>query len=390
MRRISVSPRPDWQATVESQGLSIHTLDGRTYWDESVCYLFTGQEIQILESCTSTLYSLCVEAADFVIENELWEFFSIPKSFGPWIKDSWDRDQPSLYGRFDLLWDGSSPPKLLEFNADTPTSLVESAVIQWFWLEDRIKQGLAEGWDQFNSIHEKLIESWAEIAATHREPRLHLAAMTDQPEDMMTAVYMLDVARQAGLDSSLIDMSTIGYDSARRQYVDLRNLPIDMIFKLYPWEWMLREEFGRSLALTKTLWIEPPWKMILSNKAILPLLWELFPDHPNLLWSGWEPPDHSIGTYVSKPIFGREGSNVEIRTQSGKILAESEGPYDPDQGPLSKRIYQEFLAVDSFQGKLPMLGAWVVGGEPAGLGIREDDGLITGNFSRFVPHAIAP
>lgn len=330
---------------------------------------------------------MCVEAVGVVVGKGLWDQFSIPPAYANWIRQSWDDDHPSLYGRFDLLWDGTGPIKLLEFNADTPTSLVESAVIQWFWLEDRIASGLAPGWDQFNSIHELLIDSWAEIAAIQEIAHVHVAAMMDQPEDQMTATYMLDVARQAGLEASLIDMASVGYNPARRQFVDLVNDPIDMSFKLYPWEWMLRENFGKSLPLADCKWIEPPWKMIMANKSILPLLWELYPNHPNLLWAGWQPPDSSIETYVIKPIFGREGANIQIVTQSGNTIAEAAGPYS-GKGPLSRVVYQEFAPVNRFNNMLPMLGGWVIGGEPAGLGIREDSGLITGNLSRFVPHAI--
>jgi glutathionylspermidine synthase len=386
MRRQTILPRPGWQKKVEEKGLSIHTIDGRTYWNESACYLFSNHEIETLETATAELFRLCVEATGVVIDRGLWQEFQIPAKYVDWIKQSWEADQPSLYGRFDLAWNGTGPPKLLEFNADTPTSLLEASVIQWFWLEDRLSDGMAKGWDQYNSIHEKLIASWTEIGAMEKMARLHIAAMTDQPEDLMTAVYMLDVARQAGLETAMIDVSTIGYNADRRVFVDQVNDPIDMIFKLYPWEWMLREEFGRQLPFAECLWVEPPWKMIMANKAILPLLWELFPNHPNLLWAGWEKPAAGRFRYVQKPIFGREGSNVSIMDSTGGLLTRAEGPYD--EGPLSRHIFQEFYELPRLGGSYPVLGSWVIGGEPAGLGIREDDGLITGNFSRFVPHAI--
>lgn len=386
MRRIDLKPRPDWQARVEKQGLSIHTLEGRPYWNESACYLFTPDEIDTLEKATTELYRLCVEAAGAVIEKGLWDRFEIAPEYADWITQSWEADQPSLYGRFDLCWDGSGPPKMLEFNADTPTSLLEAAVIQWFWLEDRIADGTGPSWDQWNNMHDLLVASWEEIAAVQRITRLHVTAMTGQPEDLMTAGYIYETARQAGLETSLIDVSAIGFNKFRKIFVDQINDRIEMCFKLYPWEWMLREQFGREVPGTNTLWIEPPWKMIMSNKAILPLLWEMFPDHPNLLWAGWEKPSAAVGDYVSKPIFGREGANVVIESATGGPIASQEGPYG--EGPLSRRVYQACAPLPRFGEVRPVLGAWVIGGEPAGLGIREDDGPITTNFSRFVPHAI--
>jgi len=386
MRRQTLLPRPNWQKKVEAKGLLIHTPEGKPYWNESACYIFSGEEIETLEKATAELYRLCVEAAGVVIDRGLWKEFQIPARYVDWVRQSWDADAPSVYGRFDLAWNGSGPPKLLEFNADTPTSLLEAAVIQWFWLEDRLADGLAMGWDQYNNIHELLIASWTEVGAMERVGKLHIAAMTDQAEDLMTAAYMLDVARQAGLEASIIDMTAIGYNHDRKIYIDQVNDPIDLIFKLYPWEWMLREEFGRQLPDAECLWVEPPWKMIMANKAMLPLLWELFPNHPNLLWAGWDAPSDRRFRYVKKPIFGREGANVTIFDASGGLITSAEGPYS--EGPLSRHIFQEFYDLPRLQGNFPVLGSWVIGGEPAGLGIREDDGLITGNLSRFVPHAI--
>jgi len=135
MRRKLMQPRENWQARVEAKGLEIHTLQGRPYWNESACYLFKSAEIATLEAATTELYRLCVEAAGAVIERGLWDEFGIPREYAGWVAESWEADQPSVYGRFDLAWDGTGPPKMLEYNADTPTSLVEAAVIQWFWLE---------------------------------------------------------------------------------------------------------------------------------------------------------------------------------------------------------------------------------------------------------------
>ncbi|MFM7127796.1 MAG: glutathionylspermidine synthase family protein, partial [bacterium] len=153
MRRQTILPRPNWQKKVEAKGLSIHTPQGKPYWNESACYLFTGDEIETLEKATAELYRLYVEAAGVVIERGLWKEFQIPPRYMDWVRQSWEADAPSVYGRFDLAWNGNGPPKLLEFNADTPTSLLEAAVIQWFWLEDRLAEGLAQGWDQYNNIH---------------------------------------------------------------------------------------------------------------------------------------------------------------------------------------------------------------------------------------------
>src|SRR3954447_8632270 len=166
MIRIPLQTRPNWQATVESQGFHFHTADDAPYWDESVCYCFTAPQIDQLEKATYALNDLCLQAVQHVIDRDLFHLFQIPPQFVPWVVQSWENDEFTLYGRFDLAYDGRNPPKLLEYNADTPTSLLEAAVIQWFWFKDvqanpgGFSTRLPRHLDQFNSLHDRLIEGW--------------------------------------------------------------------------------------------------------------------------------------------------------------------------------------------------------------------------------------
>ena len=383
MLRIATPPRADWTKVVESQGLLFHSIDGEPYWDESAYYLFEAGEIDLIETATYQLNEMCLKAVGDVIENGRLGEFDIPEAFHEFVSRSWQRDEHTIYGRFDLAYDGTGPPKLLEYNADTPTALLEAAVIQWFWFRDLLgSAGVSESdrdrepFDQFNSLHERLIEVWGRIK---REVggRVVFAAMSESLEDVMTVTYLRDTATQAGLKTEFLGVKDIGWHAGRRAFTDLRERAIEILFKLYPWEWMLREKFGRSLPTASTRWLEPPWKMVLSNKAILPVLFELFPESPYLLRAGFE----SIGeTYVVKPIYSREGSNVAI-VQEGRTIAETGGDYTA--GP---HVYQEFHPLPSFEGRYPVVGSWIVNGYACGMGIREDDGLITRNTSRFLPH----
>jgi len=267
-------------------------------------------------------------------------------------------------------YNGVDPPKLLEYNADTPTGLVEAAVAQWFWLKDIDERG-----DQFNSIHERLIDAWK--AARQRDPSpMHFAAMSDQLEDYITVEYLRDTAIQAGFQTQYLHLEQIGWDRARRCFVDMAGAPIVQIFKLYPWEWMLREDFGRHLRTTPLQWFEPPWKMILSCKSILPLLYEKHPDSPFLLPASFEP---MAGSFVRKPVHSREGSNMQV-VVNGAIQEQTGGPYE---GPF---VYQRLAPMRQFDGHYPVFGSWVVEGISCGCGIREGDSLVTTNLSRFVPH----
>ena len=367
MRRETLPPRPDWQAKVEAVGLDFHTTGGQPYWWEAACYAFSAAEIDRLEEATETLHQLCLEAVDRLVTAGDFARRAIPEPFWGWVAESWKRRDPDLYGRFDLAFDGNAPPKLLEYNADTPTALLEAAVVQWYWLED-----LKRGADQFNSIHEKLIAAWGELRRQHpKTDRVHFAGVLDEPEDLRTLDYMRDVCGQAGWRTEQLDIGEIGWNG--RCFSDLAERPIEALFKLYPWEWMLREEFGEYLKRDCAAFVEPPWKMLLSNKAILPLLWEMFPEHPNLLPAFFER-DKLPGACVEKPVHGREGAGV-------RLLAAGEAGCGE-----SGRIYQAICPLAVSDGMHAVIGSWIIGGQAGGIGLREDANPVTTNTSRFVPH----
>jgi glutathionylspermidine synthase len=384
MQRIACPERDDWRLTAEAAGFDFHSIDGERYWDERAYYAFTLDEIERgIEAPTGEIDAMCLELAGRAVDDENYlKRLKIPEAFWPLISQSWHRDDASLYGRIDLCFDGRGPAKLLEYNADTPTSIFEAAVFQWTWLEQAIERRIIPARaDQFNSIHERLIEAWKTIAAGRH---LHLTGTTGNEEDVGTLAYLEDTARQAGLSTTLIDIEEIGWRDASG-FVDLDDRDIALAFKLYPWEWMFHDAFGAKLADVSTRWIEPPWKAVLSNKGILPLLWEMFPNHPNLLpaWFEDDPNAAQLGaSYVRKPLYSREGANVTM-VSAGSTLVEQQGPYGAEGF-----IRQAFAPLPNFAGSYPVVGSWLVDHTPCGLSIREDENPITGNSSRFLPHAI--
>jgi glutathionylspermidine synthase len=384
MRRIVCEERADWRETAQRVGFQFHTLDGEPYWDESAYYGFTLKEIERdLEAPTAELDGMCRELVRRAIGDErMLRALQIPQGMWTYVAASFRRGDPSLYGRFDLSYDGNGPAKLLEYNADTPTSVFETAVFQWMWLEEAIaRQIIPRNADQYNSLHERLIDGWKAIGQGRR---VHLAGITDSVEDRGTLAYLADVAAQAGLSTTTLAMGDIGL-SAKGQFVDRDDRPIELAFKLYPWEWMFRENFGASLAGASTRWIEPPWKAILSNKGILPLLWEMFPRHPNLLPAYFDddPEAARLGTsYARKPLYSREGANVEL-VVAGEVIDADSGTYGAEG-----YVRQAVTPLARFDGNYAVLGAWLAAGVPCGLSVREDANPITRNTSRFVPHAI--
>ena len=384
MQRIVCPERDDWQATAEGAGFDFHTIDGERYWDERAYYAFTLDQIERqIEGPTGEIDAMCLELASRAIgDDSILRRLKIPEAFWPLISESWHNDEGSLYGRLDLAFDGRGPAKLLEYNADTPTSIFEAAVFQWTWLEQAIERRIIPAHaDQFNSIHECLIEAWKKLGAGRH---LHLAGMTESIEDAGTLAYLEDTASQAGLATTSIDVEDIGWRDDGN-FVDLDDRGIELAFKLYPWEWMFHDEFGARLAKAPTRWIEPPWKAILSNKGILPLLWEMFPGHPNLLPAYFDddPNAASLGTsFVRKPLYSREGANVAL-VSDGRTIVEQEGPYGAEGF-----IRQALAQLPRFSNQYPVIGSWLVDHTPCGLSIREDENPITGNTSRFLPHAI--
>jgi glutathionylspermidine synthase len=374
MRRIASQPRANWQKKVEDVGLTWHSGDV-LYWNEFAFYELTTREVELLAAATNQLESMTREAAQHVIDNRLYARMGIPESAVPLIERSWDAEQPSLYGRFDFAFDGRNPPKLLEYNADTPTSLLEAAVVQWYWLQETHPDR-----DQFNSVHERLLALWKELAPFIPRRHVDFCSMEDA-EDVMTVAYLLDTAQQAGLTATSFQVGEIGWDG--NNFVRPDDQPLGATFKLYPWEWMMREEFGSHLTESDgTIWIEPPWKMLLSNKGILPILWELYRGHPNLLEASFDGPGR-MECWVKKPLLGREGANITLHYPHGHL--EMDGDYG-EEG----YTYQEFAALETFDGRYPVIGSWVIGHEEGnatgGIGIRESDTPITTNMSQFVPH----
>lgn len=385
MRRIPLSPRPGWQQIAERNGFFFHHVDGDIYWDESACYAFSLEEIETgLEDPAQELADMCVSlVADVVHSEELLEKLAIPPLFWDMVRDSWRRNEPSLYGRFDFSYDGHGPAKLYEYNADTPTALYEAAYFQWLWLEDCLKAGtLPEGADQFNSIHERLVAAFESF----RVPGLmHFASMKDTEEDRATVEYIRDCAAQAGVRGKQIFMEDVCVDD-QGLFIDADGAPIHWLFKLYPWEFMWRDEFARYLPKCDTTFVEPAWKMVLSNKGMLPLLWERHKGHPNLLPSWFHdmakaPP---VSDYVLKPLLSREGANIYVFKDHAQVFG-SDGVYGAEG-----YIGQQLAPPPFVDGYGPVCGVWIAGGKSCGLGMREDKSPITSNLSRFVPHFIEP
>lgn len=393
MLRIPIAERAGWQEKADEFGFKFHTMHGERYWDESAYYQFTLEQIEKgIEEPTEEIHQMCLAVvAKVVADDELMRRFCIPEKHWDLVRRSWENGDPSLYSRLDFAYSGKGHAKLYENNADTPTSVFETGFWQWLWLQDNVDSGvLPRHADQFNSLQEKLVNQFKDLKFLTPDRTLHFACCKETDEDRGTVQYLEDCAKAADIDTQFAFIEDVGRDPVGN-FSDLDDNMITWMFKLYPWEFMFREEFGDYLGDNNVRWLEPPWKSILSNKALLPLLWKMFPDHPNLLPSFFEDELSLASDYdslVKKPIFSREGANISIINQQSDIVKtkgshESSGPYGEEGF-----IYQATHMLPKFGEHYTLIGSWLVDGEAAGISIREDSGPITQDMSRYLPHII--
>lgn len=370
MKRLPLKTRWFWPFKV-AHSLAASFGDLRAgCWNEAACYEFTAADVETLRCAAKELHGLYGQALDAVIQHNWWDRLGLSNPMAESVSASWARRDPALMGRFDLAWDGTSAPKLLEYNADTPMSLIEASLGQSSWHRDVCPES-----GQWNDIHASLVKVWAKLPAQ----RIHLAGCLSSKEDLLTLKYLERTAREAGKDTVLMPIKDLGWHRKDGRFVDLKRERVECLYKLYPWEWLWAERFSVHLPGNNHMFIEPAWRLAWNSKGMLPILWELFPHHPNLLPATDDPPQTGAN-HVKKPKLGREGANVTYLID-GNAFDKRTGPYG-----AGGFVYQG-LAPDARLGeRTATLGVWVIGDEPCGLGIREDPKRIVHGNSPFVPH----
>ncbi len=375
----------DWKKVADTLGYDYHTTPkGVCAWGDGLAYSFSNMEIDQICDVTEDLHHLCLRVVNRVVGDErLLDLFGIPHGLRDYIRTIWgsiDQSSQYLLGRMDLAIGRDGRVKLLEYNADTPSTAIETAMVQWQWLK-----AMCPSKDQFNSLHEDLtarfktlFDSRRGVPFTASSRKIWFAPYPDSLEDYRHCEYYAELARQVGFETQIVVLDHIGYRSDQ-QFV-LGDTPIDILYKIYPWEMMVQDQFASVIPLTQTLFLEPIWKMILSNKALLPTLWDMYPNHPNLLRAQWT--SNGMSSYVEKRIFSREGQNITI-VKDGVEMARTGGRYDQ-----YTPVYQEYLEIREYDGFVPVIGSWIVGDKPAGMIVRESAEMITRNTSACIPHYI--
>ncbi|OQR86432.1 hypothetical protein ACHHYP_10555 [Achlya hypogyna] len=377
------------------------------YWNDEAAYRMSTADAIALRNATYELHAMCLEAVALVVQSDaLLDVFEIPVNLRSAVRASWKRRDPDLLGRFDFSWDGREPPKLLEYNADTPTVLVETGVGQRLWAAEVLDSSPL--WC-FNEIEERLQAAWPKIA--RNAAVVHLAGTHATDEEKEQLAFMHVNALRAGLCAKQVAVANLQVDEAGHLINALQpDEPIECLWKLYPYEWLAEEDLGLQLwpedapgLAPHTRWIEPAWKLILGNKALVALLWELYPGHPNLLPASYDSDDVLRGALagipvVAKPKFGREGNGIiysEAFATPDEFIAAADGAstlktHDNQHHlELGRPVYQAYHATSAFHGRKIVVGSWVIHGAPSGFCFREDNAKTTNDNSCFVPHCIS-
>ncbi|MCB0405230.1 MAG: bifunctional glutathionylspermidine amidase/synthase, partial [Bdellovibrionales bacterium] len=374
----------------EAAYVAIH-LHSITDYPEKEYRYFKISESALTEvkRASNELHFMFLHATDHVLQHEsLLERFCIPRLLWPRLKRSWDnRKNQAITGRLDFSV-SSNGIKLYEYNADSAACYMECGVIQNRWAKHF---GCRDGRSAGERLHRELVDAWkeSEVSGT-----LHILQDED-PEETYHALFMKRAIEAAGIDCKVIkglEELRFGKDGA---VLDGSNERVRWVWKTWAWETALdqiREECEQlerldSLEVKKegtrprlvdvllneeVMVFEPFWTLIPSNKAILPILWEMYPGHRNLLNSQFRlTPELAKQTYVSKPIVGRCGSNIEIFNKSKALIEKTEGQFED-----RSLIYQEFFPLPQFEGDNVQLSSFMVNGVFAGAGVRSDPSLI--------------
>ncbi len=390
MRTLSVEPLS--REVLEDIGLTWHTdPDGSSYISDALVEV-SEAEAEAYYEAANALYDMFVEAGQQVIDRQLYLELGIPSNLVGLIEDSWERDDVHLYGRFDLAGglDGL-PIKLIEFNADTPTSLFETSIVQWALLK-------ANGMDetrQFNNLHEMLMENFRrlitadrpleEFAERYAEQKLLFSSVDRLPEDEHTVRYLQKVAHEAGFFTDFCYMHEAGFSSDEGVFNKDGQLA-DFWFKLFPWEDIAADELELTRMLGKmsrdgrTRIMNPAYTLLFQSKGIMKVLYDMFPDSPYLLRTDFDPIPGV--EQVSKKLFGREGANMALLGVDGATLASTDGPYAHHKSVFQERAQ---FALDA-EGRTYQAGVFYVW-EACGLGFRRG-GDILDDMSKFVGHLV--
>ncbi|MDA7818292.1 glutathionylspermidine synthase family protein [Sulfurimonas sp.] len=378
--------------TLEKLGFTWHTDSDCTKYVSDELIQISSDEAEAYYTAANEIYDMYVEAAEYVIENELFFELGIPFNLVDTIKKSWESDVHwHIYGRFDLCGgiDGS-PIKLIEFNADTPTSLFETTLLQWALLKEN---GMDEA-KQFNNVYEAIKNNFKRLITLFDDVdgfdenydawKILFSSIEGDDEEEATTKLLQQIATDAGFNTGFEYLQNVKFDE--EGIFDLDDNKYEYWFKLYPWEDIAHDEPELATTLTtimnnqSAIILNPAYTLLFQSKGMLKILYDLFPDSPYLLQTSFEPLE--LTKQVEKCVFGREGANTAIIDENNTLLEKVDGPYDN-----YKKVYQEYVEFNKDNSGMKYQAGIFFAYEACGLSFRKG-GEIMDNMSKFVGHVI--
>ena len=378
---------------LESIGFKWHTDEDNTSYIANEVVEVSEDEANAFYEATNELYDMFCEAGEYVIENDLFHEINIPFNLVETIKESWENDVHwHLYSRFDLAGglDGK-PIKLIELNSDTPTSLFETAIIQWALLK---ANGLDEA-SQFNNLYDALKDNFKRIITLDSDIekfeeyykdlgwKILFSSISSSDEDENTTKLLQHIATEAGFNTDFEHIDKVEFND---EGIFKDEESFEFWFKLIPWEDIAIDESELALILAeiikdkKAIIFNPAYTLMFQSKGFMKILWDLYPNHPLLLETSFEPLEGK--KQVEKRCFGREGANTKIINEDGSIDVETSGEYEGH-----KAIYQEYVELNTDSNGVTYQAGVFYAYEACALGFRRGEKILN-NTSKFVGHIV--
>jgi glutathionylspermidine synthase len=377
---------------LEELSFTWHTdKDGTKYVSDELVEV-SALEAEAYYEAANEIYDMYVEAAEHVIKNNLFFDLGIPFNLIETIKKSWENDVHwHIYSRFDLAGgiDGKAI-KLIEFNADTPTSLFESALLQWALL----KNNNMDEEQQFNNIYETISQNFKRLITLFDDTELFderydgwkilFSSMAGNDEEETTTRLLQQMATDAGFNTSFEYLQNVQFDE--NGIADADGHGYEYWFKLYPWEDIATDEPELATTLSnimqnqKAIILNPAYTLLFQSKGMMKILCDMFPDSPYLLKTSFEPLKGI--KHVEKTVFGREGANTKIIDADGTILEQTEGPYEN-----YKKVYQEYVDFPKDAKGVKYQAGVFFAYEACGMSFRKGSEIMD-NMSKFVGHVL--
>lgn len=359
----------------------LHWFLKEDYFSEELLGIYR-HEMDRFKRTAKEAFDIYTKATEKIISERKLGLLGIPSFFHECIYYSWEnRDKHAfLYGRFDINGGFDSKEEtVIEFNADTCSTLPETL----YWQEAQFKE-LKSGFDSFNQLESSLIKKLTQIRSklTVENP-VFMGSSFGYEEDKMNVNPMLDLAYQAGFKSFYEDLENVVFSEEGVFYtLGEEYQMVDVWFKMIPWDWMFNEEPDLAKILSDLILkdliivLNPAYTTIWQNKKFLTYITQNFPTNVIARTFSSEP---SLGDFVKKPVYGRIGENIQIKT-SGK-REETKGDY-----ALQEFIYQEYhpLVMDH-EDYYYQPGVFYVE-EPVAFNLRTQDQKIMTDDCEFMSH----